>query len=82
MPTSWSPANPTGEIIAMIMLEDPEAIEQVREIADVGGISVLACGIGSLTGAIAQARDPEAEGRVQSTEEDRTDSRSYEHAGP
>ncbi len=68
----WSPANPTGEVIAMVMLEDPEAIEQVSEIADMGGISVLACGIGSLTGAIAQARDPEAEGRVQSTEEDRT----------
>ena len=67
----WSPANPTGEKIAMIMLEDPEAIEQVAEIAEIGGISILACGIGSLTGAVARARDPEAEGRPETTDEDR-----------
>lgn len=68
----WSPANPEGEKIAMIMLEDPEAIAQASQIADVEGISILACGIGSLTGAVARARNPElTEGRPQVTAEDR-----------
>jgi hypothetical protein len=48
----WSPANPTGTVIAMLMLEDPGAIAQAAPIADIGGYSVLACGIGSLTGAL------------------------------
>ncbi len=48
----WSPANPTGTVIAMLMLEDPRAIVQAKDIADIGGYSVLACGIGSLTGAL------------------------------
>ncbi len=48
----WSPANPSGETIAMLMVEDPEAVAQAGEIADVPGYSVLACGIGSLTGAL------------------------------
>ena len=47
----WSPANPSGDIIAMIMIEDGGALAAVREIADTPGYSVLACGIGSLTGA-------------------------------
>jgi len=67
----WSPANPTGEKILMLMLEDPTAIEEVREIAEIEGISILACGIGSLTAAIARARAPEVEGRPVTTEEDR-----------
>ena len=48
----WSPSNPSGEIIAMIMVEDPNALAQVAEIADVPGYSMLACGIGSLTRAL------------------------------
>ncbi len=48
----WSPSNPSGEIIAMIMLEDPDALAQVAEIADIPGYSMLACGIGSLTRAL------------------------------
>ncbi len=48
----WSPSNPTGDKIAMLMLEDPKAIEQRKEIADLKGLSVLACGIGSLAQAL------------------------------
>ncbi len=36
----------------MMMLEDPHAVAQAAQIADIGGYSVLACGIGSLTGAL------------------------------
>jgi 2-keto-3-deoxy-L-rhamnonate aldolase RhmA len=45
----WSPSNPGGEKIAMLMIEDPGALAQVKEFADLQGISVLACGIGSIT---------------------------------
>ena len=48
----WSPANPSGEILAMIMVEDPAAVAVVAEIADIPGYSLLACGIGSLRGAL------------------------------
>jgi 2-keto-3-deoxy-L-rhamnonate aldolase RhmA len=48
----WSASNPGGNVIAMLMLEDPEAIAAAAQIADIGGYSVLACGIGSLTGAL------------------------------
>ena len=48
----WSPSNPKGNQIAMLMLEDPKAIEQRKEIADLKGLSVLACGIGSLAQAL------------------------------
>ncbi len=48
----WSTANPSGTVIAMLMLEDPGAVAQAAQIADIGGYSVLACGIGSLTGAL------------------------------
>ncbi|MGE0816459.1 MAG: aldolase/citrate lyase family protein [Vicinamibacterales bacterium] len=48
----WSASNPTGNTVAMLMLEDPGAVAQAAQIADVGGYSVLACGIGSLTGAL------------------------------
>jgi 2-keto-3-deoxy-L-rhamnonate aldolase RhmA len=44
----WTPKNPTGTRLAMLMLEDPKAIEQRKDIADLPGISILACGIGSL----------------------------------
>jgi 2-keto-3-deoxy-L-rhamnonate aldolase RhmA len=45
----WSPSNPGGEKIAMLMIEDPGALAQVKQFADLKGISVLACGIGSIT---------------------------------
>ena len=48
----WSAANPKGEKIAMLMLEDPAAVAQATEIANLKGYSILACGIGSLTGAL------------------------------
>src|SRR5262249_29522332 len=47
----WSPNNPNGEKIAMIMLEDPIAIQQARNVAEMKNFSILACGIGSLGGA-------------------------------
>ena len=56
----WSPKNPVGTKLAMLMLEDPKAIEQRKEIADLPGISILACGIGSL----GQALGGGAEGRA------------------
>lgn len=48
----WSPSNPAGEKLAMLMLEDPDAVRQAREVADVKGYSILACGIGSLAQAL------------------------------
>jgi 2-keto-3-deoxy-L-rhamnonate aldolase RhmA len=48
----WSPATPNGDKIAMLMLEDPNAVAQSGQIADLKGYSVLACGIGSLTRAL------------------------------
>ncbi len=53
----WSPSNPAGEILAMLMLEDSEAIAQAGEIADLPGYSMLACGIGSLTQALGGDRE-------------------------
>ena len=48
----WSPANPKGTRLAMLMLEDPKAIAQRKEIAELKGLSILACGIGSLAQAL------------------------------
>src|SRR5918993_95943 len=48
----WSPSNPKGTRLAMLMLEDPKAIAQRIEIAELKGVSVLACGIGSLAAAL------------------------------
>ena len=48
----WSPSNPGGRIIAMLMLEDPAAVAQAKEVADLKGYSILACGIGSLAQAL------------------------------
>lgn len=53
----WSPSNPDGTVIAMVMIEDPGALAEVAEIADTPGYSVLACGIGSLTGALGGDRE-------------------------
>jgi 2-keto-3-deoxy-L-rhamnonate aldolase RhmA len=48
----WSPSNPSGEKIAMLMIEDPGALAEVKAFAGLEGISVLACGIGSMTQAL------------------------------
>jgi 2-keto-3-deoxy-L-rhamnonate aldolase RhmA len=53
----WSPANRSGDRIAMLMLEDPAAVAQAREIADLTGYSILACGIGSLAQALGGDRE-------------------------
>lgn len=53
----WSPANPDGDKIVMIMIEDPDSLARVAETAEVPGISVLACGIGSLRGALGGDRE-------------------------
>jgi hypothetical protein len=48
----WSPDNPNGDKLLMMMLEDPEAVAQAVEFANLKGFSILACGIGSLRGAL------------------------------
>ena len=48
----WSPMNSEGKVLAMLMIEDPGALEAAQEIAEVPGYSVLACGIGSLSAAL------------------------------
>ena len=48
----WSPANPSGRVVAMLMLEDAAAVAQAKEVADLQGYSILACGIGSLAQAL------------------------------
>lgn len=58
----WSPSNPDGTVIAMLMVEDPDAVADAAAIADVPGYSVLACGIGSLTGALGGDREAAEQG--------------------
>lgn len=53
----WSSSNPSGDKIAMIMIEDPASLARVEETANVPGIGILACGIGSLTGALGGDRE-------------------------
>jgi 2-keto-3-deoxy-L-rhamnonate aldolase RhmA len=48
----WTPSNPKGTKLAMLMLEDPKAVAQRKEIAELQGLSILACGIGSLAQAL------------------------------
>jgi len=61
----WSGSNPTGRVIAMIMIEDPDALAAVQEIADTPGYSVLACGIGSLTNALSGDREAGEAGNLE-----------------
>lgn len=56
----WSPANPDGTFIAMLMIEDAGALAEAEQIADVPGYSVLACGIGSLSFALGSREEGEA----------------------
>jgi 2-keto-3-deoxy-L-rhamnonate aldolase RhmA len=53
----WSPSNAKGDKLAMLMIEDPGALEQAATIADLKGYSILACGIGSLTAALGGNRE-------------------------
>jgi len=53
----WSPANPEGTIIAMLIVEDPEVFPDLEVIAGLEGYSSLVCGIGSLTAALDGDRD-------------------------
>ena len=53
----WSRANPKGQKILMLMIEDPKALAQATAFADLDGYSILACGIGSLTQALGGNRD-------------------------
>jgi len=61
----WSPSNPTGEIIAMLMIEDPVSLARLTGTANVKGYSVLACGIGSLTGSLGGDRVAAEEGNMR-----------------
>jgi len=65
----WSPANPKGTKLAMLMLEDPKAIAQRAEIANLPGLSVLACGIGSLAQAIGGDRETARAGAEAGTQQ-------------
>jgi 2-keto-3-deoxy-L-rhamnonate aldolase RhmA len=53
----WSPANPDGDIVVMLLLESPDVFAELEEIADTPGYSALVCGIGSLTNALGGDRD-------------------------
>lgn len=53
----WSPDNPEGDIIVMLMLETPEVFAELEEIANIPNYSALACGIGSLTRALGGDRE-------------------------
>lgn len=53
----WSPVNPDGDIVVMLMLETPDVFAELEEIANITGYSALACGIGSLTNALGGDRE-------------------------
>lgn len=53
----WSPTNPDGDIIVMLLVEDPDVMAELDEIASIPGYSALACGIGSLTQAMGGDRE-------------------------
>lgn len=53
----WSPANPDGDIVVMLLLENPEVFAELEEIANIPGYSSLVCGIGSLTSAMGGDRE-------------------------
>ena len=48
----WSPDNPDGDFVVMLLLESPNVFAELEEIANIPGYSSLVCGIGSLTGAL------------------------------
>lgn len=53
----WSPANPDGNVVVMLLIEDPKVFEELEEIVNIPGYSSLACGIGSLTAALGGDRE-------------------------
>jgi 2-keto-3-deoxy-L-rhamnonate aldolase RhmA len=61
----WSPSNPNGDRLAMLMLEDPGAVAQAKEIAALPGYSILACGIGSLAQVMGGNREAAESGTQQ-----------------
>jgi len=61
----WSANNRDGDKIAMIMIEDPDSLARVEETARVDGIGILACGIGSLRGALGGDRDAAEAGSLE-----------------
>jgi 2-keto-3-deoxy-L-rhamnonate aldolase RhmA len=61
----WSPSNTKGNKIAMLMLEDPAAVAQAKDVADLKGYSILACGIGSLAQALGGDREGAEAGTQQ-----------------
>jgi len=70
----WSPTNPDGTVIVMLMIEDAGALGAVQAIADTPGYSVLACGIGSLSAALGDREEgflgllmngPEADSHIE-----------------
>ena len=61
----WTPANPKGDRIALLLVEDPKAVAQAAEIAKLSGYSALACGIGSLTQALGGDREGAERGTQQ-----------------
>ena len=63
----WSPHNLKGEKIAMLMLEDPVALTFTDDVAKLP-ISILACGIGSLRGAITGTPEEKAAGAEAGTQ--------------
>ncbi|MDP5053400.1 MAG: aldolase/citrate lyase family protein, partial [Congregibacter sp.] len=48
----WSPSNPQGDVVAMLIIEDPDVFAELDEIVNLPGYSALVCGIGSLTSAL------------------------------
>lgn len=48
----WSPESPEGNIIVMLLVEDPPVFKELTAIAELPGYSSLVCGIGSLTQAL------------------------------
>ncbi len=63
----WSPKNLKGEKIAMLMLEDPVALTFTDAVARLP-ISILACGIGSLRGAIQGTPEEKSAGAEAGTQ--------------
>ncbi|MEM9759429.1 MAG: host specificity protein [Pseudomonadota bacterium] len=53
----WSPENPGGTVIVMLIVEDPDVFAELDEIAAMPGYSSLVCGIGSLTNALGGDRE-------------------------
>ncbi len=51
------PLNPEGELVAWAIIESPEGLANVREIAQVPGLSVLAAGAGTLGGVFSTTVD-------------------------